>query len=209
MQTSMLLTHISAPVQSRSGLGWSCCGSGCCRSCGWLWHCGGRLCRGGGGRCGGCGGHFCGWGRHWGCLMLSAGCVPCRNIDMSLWLDVWHGWSGSSSTPCLRQRRNWHSLQDAYKHPHLWSHWCPHCGCAVQVPVWHSALRGCWQQPVAALMLPLHFSALARNTHQTDRCLRPVKWFNQPVTDSALASSFLSVIKHLEGPYKWKSAGIW
>lgn len=94
MQTSTLLTHISDPVQSRSSLGWSCCGSRCCRCCGGLWHCGGRLCpRGGGGRCGGCGGHFCGWGRHRSCLMLFADCVPCRNIDMSLWLDVGRVWT--------------------------------------------------------------------------------------------------------------------
>lgn len=87
MQTSMVLTHISDPVQSRSSLGWGCCGSGCCRCCVWLWHCGGGI-RGRGGRCGGCGGHLCGWRRHCSCLVLFEGCVPCRNIDMSLWLDV-------------------------------------------------------------------------------------------------------------------------
>lgn len=80
MQTSMLLTHIFDPVQSSSGLGCSCCGSGRCRCCGWLWHCGGRIC-GRGRRCGGCGGHLCGWGRHQSCLMLFADCVPCGNID--------------------------------------------------------------------------------------------------------------------------------
>lgn len=28
---------------------------------------------------------------------------------------------GRSNTQHLRQLRNWHSLQDAHKHPHLWS----------------------------------------------------------------------------------------